>query len=220
MLAPNVKAEENVLTCSKTRNLFDGKFISGGYTSVGTTATNFDDSVTYRVTSSSFIKVIPKQTYYFSMSYSSGQTYFLYFDENFSSIGVLIEPRTPSSFSAIIPDGVSYLRIMIHSYALNNSFWPSYENGSGWAQLENSDSKTDFVAFEECSTTPEEPDTPDPPLADATLDNFYSIYLSKLSSLATFATENKIFFSAIAILLTFAIFELFFMLFRGRRKTR
>ena len=65
-----------------------------------------------------------------------------------------------------------------------------------------------------------EPDTPNPPVIDATLDNFYSIYLSKLSSLATFATENKIFFSAIAILLTFAIFELFFMLFRGRRKMR
>ena len=65
-----------------------------------------------------------------------------------------------------------------------------------------------------------EPDTPDPPVADTTLDGFYSIYLTKLSSLATFATENKIFFSAIAILLTFAIFELFFMLFRGRRKTR
>ena len=65
-----------------------------------------------------------------------------------------------------------------------------------------------------------EPDTPDPPVADATLDGFYSIYLSKLSSLATFATENKIFFSALGILLSFAIFELFFMLFRGRRKTR
>ena len=65
-----------------------------------------------------------------------------------------------------------------------------------------------------------EPDTPDQPVADATLDGFYSIYLSKLSSLATFATENKIFFSALGILLSFAIFELFFMLFRGRRKTR
>ncbi len=66
-----------------------------------------------------------------------------------------------------------------------------------------------------------EPDPePDTPVADATLDGFYSIYLSKLSSLATFATENKIFFSAIAILLSFAIFELFFMLFRGRRKMR
>ncbi len=65
-----------------------------------------------------------------------------------------------------------------------------------------------------------EPDTPDQPVADATLDGFYSIYLSKLSSLATFATENKIFFSALGILLSFTIFELFFMLFRGRRKTR
>ena len=65
-----------------------------------------------------------------------------------------------------------------------------------------------------------EPDTPNPPVIDATLDNFYSIYLSKLSSLATFATENKIFFSALGILLSFVIFELFFMLFRGRRKTR
>ena len=65
-----------------------------------------------------------------------------------------------------------------------------------------------------------EPDTPDSPVADATLDGFYSVYLTKLSSLATFATENKIFFSALGILLSFAIFELFFMLFRGRRKTR
>ncbi|MDD5826607.1 MAG: hypothetical protein PUD25_02435 [Bacilli bacterium] len=66
-----------------------------------------------------------------------------------------------------------------------------------------------------------EPDPePDTPVADATLDNFYSIYLSKLSSLATFATENKIFFSALGLLLSFAIFELFFMLFRGRRKMK
>lgn len=61
---------------------------------------------------------------------------------------------------------------------------------------------------------------PDSPVADATLDNFYSIYLSKLSSLATFATENKIFFSALGLFLSFAIFELFFMLFRGRRKMK
>ena len=65
-----------------------------------------------------------------------------------------------------------------------------------------------------------EPDTPNPPVIDATLDNFYSIYLSKLSSLATFATENKIFFSAIVFLLAFIIFELFFMLFRGRRRMK
>ena len=65
-----------------------------------------------------------------------------------------------------------------------------------------------------------EPDSPNPPVADATLDNFYSIYLSKLSSLATFATENKIFFSAIVFLLAFIIFELFFMLFLGRRRMK
>lgn len=61
---------------------------------------------------------------------------------------------------------------------------------------------------------------PDTPVIDATLDNFYSIYLSKLSSLATFATENKIFFSAIVFLLAFIIFELFFMLFLGRRRMK
>ena len=105
-------------------------------------------------------------------------------------------------------DNLSYFHLSFYVFNRNNYYVP------------NSDVVLTLSDYEltECPKT--EPDEPPIPIADATLDNFYSIYLSKLSSLATFATENKIFFSALGILLSFAIFELFFMLFRGRRKMK
>ena len=217
ILAPNVHAEENVISCSNSKNLFDGNFIRGGYHNLSENVPTFDDSDNLFATSSNFIKVNPNETYFFSMSVSAAQTYFLFFNENFEYIGYEIEARTPSNFSYKMPLKTDYLKISVRSYVLDKNFWPAYNDSTAWFQLENSDSKTDFVAFEKCNTSPDEPDQP---VADATIDSFYSIYLDKLGMLANFATENKIFFSAIGILLSFVVFEVFFMLFRGRRKRR
>ena len=58
-----------------------------------------------------------------------------------------------------------------------------------------------------------EPDTPNPPVADATLDNFYSIYLDKLGMLVDYTSQNKIMLSFIGIILLFVCLEIFLQLF-------
>ena len=67
-----------------------------------------------------------------------------------------------------------------------------------------------------------EPDIPDPPVADATLDNFYSIYLDKLGMLVDYTSQNKIILSFIGIILLFVCLEIFLQLFfiKGRRRMK
>ena len=68
---------------------------------------------------------------------------------------------------------------------------------------------------------PTETETPDEPIvADTTLDNFYSIYLDKLTLLANYASENKFFLGAIGVILAFISLELLFDLFfiKDRRR--
>lgn len=67
-----------------------------------------------------------------------------------------------------------------------------------------------------------EPDTPNPPVADATLDNFYSIYLDKLGMLVDYTSQNKIILSFIGIILLFVCLEIFLQLFfiNGRRRMK
>ena len=67
-----------------------------------------------------------------------------------------------------------------------------------------------------------EPDTPDQPVADATLDNFYSIYLDKLGMLVDYTSQNKIILSFIGIILLFVCLEIFLQLFfiNGRRRMK
>lgn len=67
-----------------------------------------------------------------------------------------------------------------------------------------------------------EPDTPNPPVADATLDNFYSIYLDKLGMLVDYTSQNKIMLSFIGIILLFVCLEIFLQLFfiNGRRRMK
>ena len=63
---------------------------------------------------------------------------------------------------------------------------------------------------------------PDPPVADATLDNFYSIYLDKLGMLVDYTSQNKVILSFIGIILLFVCLEIFLQLFfiNGRRRMR
>lgn len=67
-----------------------------------------------------------------------------------------------------------------------------------------------------------EPDTPNPPIVDATLDNFYSIYLDKLGMLVDYTSQNKIMLSFIGIILLFVCLEIFLQLFfiNGRRRMK
>lgn len=68
-----------------------------------------------------------------------------------------------------------------------------------------------------------EPDPePDTPVADATLDNFYSIYLDKLGMLVDYTSQNKLILSFIGIILLFVCLEIFLQLFfiNGRRKMK
>ena len=67
-----------------------------------------------------------------------------------------------------------------------------------------------------------EPDEPPIPIADATLDNFYSIYLDKLGMLVDYTSQNKIMLSFIGIILLFVCLEIFLQLFfiNGRRKMK
>lgn len=68
-----------------------------------------------------------------------------------------------------------------------------------------------------------EPDPePDTPVADATLDNFYSIYLDKLGMLVEYTSQNKLILSFIGIILLFVCLEIFLQLFfiNGRRKMK
>lgn len=67
-------------------------------------------------------------------------------------------------------------------------------------------------------TQPEVPDPEEPVITpDTTLDNFYSIYFDKLTSLSNFAAENKFILSAITILLFVCCLELFLYLVRRRK---
>ena len=68
-----------------------------------------------------------------------------------------------------------------------------------------------------------EPDPePDTPVADATLDNFYSIYLDKLGMLVDYTSQNNIILSFIGIILLFVCLEIFLQLFfiNGRRRMK
>lgn len=63
---------------------------------------------------------------------------------------------------------------------------------------------------------------PDTPVADATLDNFYSIYLDKLGMLVDYTCQNKLILSFIGIILLFVCLEIFLQLFfiNGRRRMK
>lgn len=64
-----------------------------------------------------------------------------------------------------------------------------------------------------CTPTTEEPSEPVIPGGDSTLDDFYSIYLDKLSLLANYAKENKFVLSFVGIILLFVVLEIILFLF-------
>ncbi len=107
-------------------------------------------------------------------------------------------------------DNLSYFHLSFYVFNRNNYYVP------------NSDVVLTLSDYEltECPKT--EPDTPDPPVADATLDNFYSIYLDKLGMLVDYTSQNKIILSFIGIILLFVCLEIFLQLFfiNGRRRMK
>ena len=85
--------------------------------------------------------------------------------------------------------------------------------------ISKSDSETEYIAYEECNTSPE-PEVPEdePTITpDSTLDNFYSIFLDKLKALSNFSLENKFVLSAISIVLALICLEFIIYLFKGGR---
>lgn len=107
-------------------------------------------------------------------------------------------------------DNLSYFHLSFYVFNRNNYYVP------------NSDVVLTLSDYEltECPKT--EPDTPNPPVADATLDNFYSIYLDKLGMLVDYTSQNKIILSFIGIILLFVCLEIFLQLFfiNGRRRMK
>lgn len=193
-IMPGVKAEENVITCSNTKNLFDNKFIKGSYTLTNNVPNDFTTdgaNTNIRVVSTSFIEVLPNTTYFYSQNYSAGYMYILYFDEAFKGIGSF--PGSPTTrFSFTTPNKTKYVRLMNQNNSMCSLFWPDYNSGKGWAQLELGDTQTERVAYEPC----------------AGVDTYYSIYTSKLTLLSNFVLENKFMFAFVAIILLFVILEI------------
>lgn len=189
-IMPSVKAEENVITCSNTKNLFDNKFIKGSYDLVNNVPKTFSPTTNIRVVSTSFIEVLPNTTYFYSQNYSAGYMYILYFDEDFKGIGSFPGSST-TRFSFTTPNKTKYVRLMNQNNAMNY-FWTAYNNGTGWAQLELGDTQTERVAYEPCIG----------------VNEYYSIYTSKLTLLSNFVLENKFMFAFVAIILLFVILEI------------
>lgn len=214
VLAPNVKAEECVNLLSSDTNFY--------YSNKGTGGWHGGNASMNKTVDGSSPEIITLDT---------SKTYTFYLNDGTKTFNEVL------NYSYQYPD---YFRIYYQTIIsltkddLNKNsytFKPTNKSFNVWFydtryELDVLQEKLKDVTFwlvegdSVCIPTVDPDPEPNPPVADATLDGFYSIYLSKLSSLATFATENKIFFSALGILLSFAIFELFFMLFRGRRKMR
>lgn len=96
-----------------------------------------------------------------------------------------------------------------------------YVNSSGTITYPN---KTSILTVSEYELTtcpvveePEPEPEPEPIIPDITLDNFYSIYVTKLKEFSQYSFENKYILGTLSIILLFIILEIILNLF-GRRK--
>ena len=136
--------------------------------------------------------------------YSYKYNYLYIFDENFKQVWWKQDWYTPP-YNLTIPSNGKYL---LHcNYQGRMSYAPiQLEKGEITTKEELS-----YVPYEEYVAPPE----PMPLPADTTLDTFYSIYLDKLSTATTYATENKFLLGMIGVILSFIILELVLNLFRN-----
>lgn len=144
------------------------------------------------------IEIEPDTRYYY-YSTLSAPFYIHIFDENLTQLSSTTYYPS-SSFTSptnakylllgryITPSGI--LKVSQHSFMISK--------GSSYL---------DYVDYEQCPVE----------VADTTLDNFYSIYVTKLKELSEFTIENKFVLSAFVIVLIFALLASFIHLF-GRRK--
>lgn len=179
-------------SCSK--NLYDPTFGVAYFQSGGFRPLSNMGTTSYPVPNN-LIPVKPNTTYFYS--------------SNFSTYGGIIE-LTENPF---VPAKSTYQQwnnttITTSSKTHYLSFW-YYTSANSlsqyWYQLEEGSTKTDYVPYELCSSGP---------IADTTLDNFYTLFLDKISTLSKFATENKFILGAIGIVLLIVTLEIVLNLFR------
>ena len=132
--------------------------------------------------------------------------YIYIFDENFKQVWDTQNWYVPP-YNLTIPSNGKYLLYCAYKFkAINYPVHIQLEKGEITTQEELS-----YVPYEEYVAPPE----PTPIPADTTLDTFYSIYLDKLSTATTYATENKFLLGMIGVILSFIILELVLNLFRN-----
>lgn len=200
---------------SSTKNIF----INTSNNSCGVdnnTFVKYEESETQRYYCTDyFFEIKPGTTYtftHFDSSFSPVQSpsynYLYIYDSDFIRLSSNQNWFAPP-YTITLPDNAKYILYCS---------WKSKKFLNYNIQLEEgaitSTSDLSFVAYEEKISIPEEPDTPI--VADTTLDNFYSIYIEKLTTLSSFATENKFILSAITIILFVGCLELFLYLARRR----
>lgn len=147
-----------------------------------------------------FIPVSGNTTYYYSSNFNS----FCTFIELNSSLAFVNRFQKWPNFSFTTTSNTRYINFSCSTYVSDIS------SSNNWFQLEEGNAKTDYIPYEEKLLEPE----PEPIEPDTTLDSFYSMYLEKLTSLSTFAVENKFVLSAITIILVLVCLETFLYLFR------
>ena len=111
---------------------------------------------------------------------------------------------------------VSYFHLAFYVYEIGNYYVP---NSDAILTLSDHELITCPEPDPEPDPEPELPVEPEDPVVpvptDTTLDTFYSIYLDKLSTATTYATENKFLLGFIGIILSFIILELVLKLVRN-----
>ena len=146
------------------------------------------------------IEVKPSTTYRLD-STRSLPYYIHFFDENLNKLSSTTY-YPASSFTS--QDNAKYL--LFGRYDVPSNTFKIVSDHS--FMIHEGNSNIDYVDYEECPAN----------VPDTTLDNFYSIYVSKLKELSEFTIENKFVLSAFVIVLIFAFLASFIYLFFGRRK--
>lgn len=212
MSVASVNAEAEI-SCSTSKNLLKlNNFVQGNPTDIVIGSIGY-----YTYSYNGYIQVKPSTAYHYANHFTTSSTprrvAVVFYGQDFKKLSYLNDKVTSSyhDYSFTTPDNAYY--ITLHLYTVNFATL----NSSPY-QLEEGSSKTDYVDYEQCPVEEPEPE-PEPIIPDTTLDNFYSIYVTKLKELSDFSIENKFVLSAFVIVLIFALLALFIHLF-GRRKPR
>lgn len=171
-----------------------------------------DSNLTKYYCIDNFIEVEPDTTYtisYYDDNFSPINTptahYMYFFDKDFKKVEYYKRDYYPSPKNITTKSDAKYFLYCTYNVKKPNNI-VQLEKGEITTQEELS-----YVSYEEYVAPPE----PTPLPADSTLDTFYSIYLDKLSTITTYATENKFLLGMIGVILSFIILELVLNLFRN-----